>query len=356
MKILALVYIFFWLGSRIIIPKDREPHFYLIDCKIFDESSNFISAYPGFICAFADDGEWLSLEEDKMRIFDSTNQLRYTLPYKVHHELRFSRDQKRIYFLSSDFRTYKGVRTRFDVLNIADRKGNLLYSWNTADHIDELVQELNLGNLVQFLPASMKHVPKRDADYEFSHFNAIAEIPPNEAELFLPYMKRGNLIATFNGIGKIVVFDPKLSKIVHVFGDFVKLNAYGFHDAQILPNGHLIFFNNINEPGADSHTSIDEYDVLLKTRVWSFDFERPLFDLNKINGSVQVLSNGHILIGDNSFGAGRAVEITRKGEVVFVLMNNHLDPSTKLPYMIYRAKKISAEKFFKNNITGAMLK
>lgn len=354
MKILALVYLYYLLGWQFIAPKDPVANFIQLDCRIYDENSILVATYPGFYCAFASNGEWLSLEEDTLKMFDSRNQLLYKFPYMVHHELKYSRDETKIYFLSSEARMFKGKLTRFDVINVADKDGKLLYTWNTADHIDELVKVLHLDLLIPAIPFPITR-SRANLHYEFSHLNAIQEIPPNPYELILPYMKRGNLLVTFNGLGALVIFDPKLSRIEHIFGEEYGIKYYGFHDGQILSNGHLIFFKNLNGPDSDPYSSLEEFDVLRDKSVWSLKLNKPDFLVNKINGTIQILPNNNVFISDNSFG-GRAVELKRNGEIVWMKYNERMDDETHLPVMIYRAKKIPADKFFLNNITGATLK
>lgn len=336
--------------------KDSEPQFYQIDCRIYNVL-DLVAAFPGFTCAFASNGEWLSLEEHTLRLYDSRNLVKHVFPGWVHHELRFSRDESRIYYLTSEIKKWKGVDTRFDVINVADRNGKLLARWNLYDHIPMMIRELKLENVLPVMPFKItRNTLPVDVHFEFSRLNAITEIPPNLLEPVLPYMKRGNLLVTFNGIGGVIIFDPLLKKIEHIFDrDFLGVVEYGYHDAQILPNGRLILYQNINNPGPDEYTTINEYDILFKRRVWTFRLQEPDFKLNRINGTVQFLNNGNIVLSDNSFG-GRVLEMNRAGEIQWQRFNERRDEETGLPVMVYRAKKIAADEFFKNNITGATLK
>lgn len=70
---------------------------------------------------------------------------------------------------------------------------------------------------------------------EFSHFNAIYEIPKNALEKKWPYMKAGNLVVTLNGLGGVGIFDPELKRIEH-YVLILKTSVMGLHDGQILPN------------------------------------------------------------------------------------------------------------------------
>ncbi len=322
-----------------------------IDCKIY-EGFTLIAQYPGFYCSFASNGEWLSLDEDTLTFYDKNNSVKFKFPQLVHHELKFSRDESKIYFLSSEVKTYKNLKTRFDVINISDLKGNILYRWNTFDHIDEIFKKLELNEFKNEIPTDIP--PSHNlalAPYEFSHLNAISEIPENDLEKKYSFMKKGNLLVTFNGLAAIVIFDPELKTMQHYFTKMINTELYGFHDAQILPNGHLIFFKNVSNKEGELVTSLDEMNLETGEVVWSFSFKKPNFERNPINGSVQVLENNNILIGENSHG-GRAVEITRSGKIVGITENIPRDPVTGLPIMVYRAKKVDVDKFLKTNQIG----
>jgi len=359
LKIFGLLHVYFWLSWLLVGGKQDTPNYYQLDCRLYNEAGALVAAYPGFTCAFASNGEWLGLDLHELHLYDSRNNRKFTFPQWAHHEVRFSRDETKIYFLSSVIQKWKTYDTRFDVINVADRNGNLIASWSLADHKEEIIPLFHQEILLPAMPFQMdRNTYPVPATHEFSHLNAISEIPPNALEIFLPYMKRGNLLVTFNGLGRLVIFDPALKKIEHIFdNDFLELENYGFHDAQILPNGHLTVYKNINleEEEDTSFTTLNEYDVFLKKKVWTFRLNPPQFGLNKINGTFQVLPDDNIVISDNSRG-GSVVEMTRSGQIVFQKFNDRQDNETGLPVMIYRAKKVAADKFLVNNILGEVLK
>lgn len=356
MKIFGLLHVYFWLSWLVFSGKEATPDYYQMDCRLYNESGLLIASYPGFTCAFATNGEWLGLNMHELVLYDSRNNRKFVFPDWVHHELRFSRDESKIYFLSSVVQRWKTFNTRFDVINVADRNGKVLASWSLADHKDEIIRLFHQEKLIPAMPFLMdRNTYPVPVTHEFSHLNSISEIPPNAYEIFLPYMKRGNLLVTFNGLGRLVIFDPMLKRIEHIFdNEFLGLEDYGFHDAQILPNGHLTIYKNMNLEEKPPYTTLNEYDVLLKKKVWSYRLKKPQFDLNKINGTFQVLSNDNVVISDNTRG-GNVVEMTRSGDIVFRKFNERMDKDTDLPVMIYRAKKVAADKFLMNNISGENL-
>lgn len=322
-----------------------------IDCKIYDSDTRLIINFPGFTCQFLPSGEWLALFANDLFLYSKDNIVKYKFPYKVHHELKVSNDQKKFYFLSSEIKMFKGLKTRFDVINVSDINGRLLASWNTFDHIAEIYEKFSLKIFDNHLPHKMddkNFAP--DEQMEFTHFNAIYEIPKNPLESKYHYMKAGNLLVTLNGLGGVGIFDPELKKIEHIF-PILKTSLNGLHDGQILPNGHLIIFRNYNERQNAPFTTIDEYDIPSGKLVWSFEFTEPRFTYNNVGGAVQVLDNDNVLITDNSFG-GRAIEIDRSGKTVFLKFNDSLDQKMLKPIYMYRARKVNLDQFFKNNPSG----
>ncbi|MDD4975309.1 MAG: hypothetical protein PHY93_13200 [Bacteriovorax sp.] len=326
----------FACSKEVIGPK--EVHLQ-IDCRILDQDFKQIKSFQGHYCAFFPNGEWISITGKVIDLHSKTNQLRVHFPQMGHHEIRLSKDEKKIFFLSSDIREFKGKNTRFDVINISDRDGVLIERWDLFEHLDELNQKLGVGPFEKAIPAKRSDENFPDNKFVFSNLNAIYEIPKNDLEKKFSYMKEGNLLVTFNGLGSVVVFDPELKKIEYAYR-ILKKNLFGISDGQILPNGHLLLFKN---------ASIHEVDMQEDKTVWSFDLKGAGIISNPEGGAVQLLSNNNFLITDNSNNIGRMLEVNRKGEILKIHLNDILDSRTKKPMSIYRVKKTNLNKFVENN-------
>jgi hypothetical protein len=320
------------------IPGPKEVHLQ-IDCRILDQDFKQLKSFQGDYCAFFPNGEWISITGKVIDLHSKTNQLRLHYPQMGHHEIKLSNDEKKIFFLSSEIREFKGKSVRFDVINISNRDGVRLNRWDLFEHIDELNQKLGLGPFEKAIPAERADENFPDNKWVFANLNAIYEIPNNNLEKKFPYMKEGNLLVTFNGLGSVVVFDPELKKIEFVYR-VLKTNLFGISDGQILPNGHLLVFKN---------SSINEIDMQEDKPLWSFDSKKSGPDNNLAEGSVQLLVNNNFLMTDNSNNSGKVLEVNRKGEIVKTQLNDILDSRTKKPVTIYRAKKTNLSKFIENN-------
>lgn len=309
---------------------------------------NLLKSFTGNYCAFFPNGEWISIAGKELNLYSRSNQLKHHFSEMGHHEIRLSEDQKKIFFLSSEIKVYKNQKTRFDVIHISDLNGKQKARWALFDHIDELYQKLDLKKFDFALPAQRPDETFPEIKYEFAHVNAIYEIPQNDLEKKFSYMKKGNLLVTFNGLSSVVIFDPELKKIEFVYR-VLKTNLLGIHDGQILPNGHLLIFKNYNDPIENPSTSINEFDMQNDTSVWSYQFKKPELDYNPHSGSVQLLANGNIFFTDYSHNIGKMIEIDRSGSIVKLVTNNILDSKASLPLNMYRAKKTNLDSFLKNN-------
>jgi hypothetical protein len=92
----------------------------------------------------------------------------------------------------------------------------------------------------------------------------------------------------------------------------------GPHDAQCLPNGNFLLFDN----GIERKWSrVIELDPLKREIVWSYAApeRRSFFSLTK--GSAQRLPNGNTLVANSD--SGRAFEITSAGEKVWEFICPH---------------------------------
>jgi hypothetical protein len=91
------------------------------------------------------------------------------------------------------------------------------------------------------------------------------------------------------------------------------------HDAEVLPNGHILLFDNIGNLKAGNTSRVLEFDPADMRIAWSYSGtpDRPLF--SKIRSGQQRLPNGNTLITESD--GGRLVEVTPKGEIAWEFLN-----------------------------------
>ncbi len=127
-----------------------------------------------------------------------------------------------------------------------------------------------------------------------------------------PDFAKGRILTSMNALGVVAVVDLPSRSIVWVR----KTAPSGQHDPQILANGNLLLFENHENSGHSQVVEIDPTDSEMR---WSYggSDEQPLY--SKFLGAVQRLPNGNTLITESD--AGRAVEVTPAGEIVWQFHN-----------------------------------
>jgi hypothetical protein len=91
------------------------------------------------------------------------------------------------------------------------------------------------------------------------------------------------------------------------------------HDPDPMDNGHVMVFDNRGHVGVGGPSRVIQYDPATEAIHWSYagDEDTPLY--SRLRSAQQVLPNGNLLITES--GAGRILEVTRDGELVWEFRN-----------------------------------
>jgi hypothetical protein len=131
-------------------------------------------------------------------------------------------------------------------------------------------------------------------------------------EHLAPEFKQGRILTSFRNIDTIALIDPVQRKLVWAYkGDFRQQ-----HDPRILPNDHLLLFDNQGRPG---RSSVQEYDLRNMTLTWIFRGTETNPFYSHTCGAARRLPNGNTLIAETD--NGRAFELTPQGEIVWEFYN-----------------------------------
>jgi outer membrane protein assembly factor BamB len=143
------------------------------------------------------------------------------------------------------------------------------------------------------------------------HTNTVGVLDGRIAATSPPFAK-GRVLTSMNALGVVAVVDLPSRSIVWLR----KTPPVGQHDPQVLANGNLLLFENHEGSGHSRVVEIDPVDFTVR---WSYggSDEQPLY--SKFLGAVQRLPNGNTLITESD--AGRAVEVTPEGEIVWQFHN-----------------------------------
>ena len=164
----------------------------------------------------------------------------------------------------------------------------------------KVLDEISVLLAMRSLPGLM---PVRSDTFDPTHINDIELVTPELAAIF-PMLREGDLVVSLRNISTIVAIDPE-TRLAHwaIAGPFRRQ-----HDPDLLPNGHIMVFDNLGGDPACGRSRVLELDPTTDKIVWSYaGCEGERFE-SEGWGEQQSLPNGNVLITE-SF-AGRVLEVT----------------------------------------------
>lgn len=226
-----------------------------------------------------------------------------------------------------------------DVVYEVNPKGEVVWTWIAADHLDEF----------GFTPEQLKLVRNSD-DPDYLHVNNLKVVGPNHwynegDKRFAP----DNLIFDARNANFIAIIDRKTGKVVWTLGpNYVSAKGderrkvpravdqiAGQHDAQIIPEGlpgagNVLVFDNQGQAGyppavlpITGGSRVLEIDPVKKEVVWQYSAEnsgQPSWGFRSTH-----ISAARRLPNDNTFidegQSGRLFQVTREGEIVWEYIN-----------------------------------
>jgi hypothetical protein len=170
---------------------------------------------------------------------------------------------------------------------------------------------------------------------DYTHMNAldVVEVGTNAA----PYMAAGDIVALIRNIDTLVVIDP-VKKIVKWAG---RMPVHMPHDIDVLPNGHLLLYDNQGHLGAEGYSRIVELDPESLGVEWRYvgSADKP-FE-SEFWGFQQRLENGNTMsVVPNK---ARLLEVDMAGEIVmeYYLHARKLEKGISYNPVITSAEKIN---------------
>jgi len=175
--------------------------------------------------------------------------------------------------------------------------------------------------------------------FDIFHTNAIHWVDDDALQSTFPEWKPGRVLICFRHQDRVALFDLQTREVVWAWGAD---QLEGPHDAQILPNGHvLIFDNGLNRR---KWSRVIELDPATNEIVWSYAAPERSDFYTASRGSNQRLPNGNTLI--TSSEQAEVFEVTEAGEVVWHWRLPMADGEDRLPSLIraYRVDKSILER------------
>ncbi|HZA67408.1 MAG TPA: arylsulfotransferase family protein [Geminicoccaceae bacterium] len=238
---------------------------------------------------------------------DRASNLLWAHPRHVHHDLDRD-DAGRLYVLDQQVREARppqlwGLNEPLldEHVVVLSREGQELRRVSILDAFADsayaaLINEVAPDNL------------RRWGDY--LHTNNVELVTPALAQQF-PFLAPGQVILSMRQLDTIAALDLERKTIVWAARGPWRRQ----HDPDLLPNGHIVLFDNQGDWVRNGRSRVIEVDPKTNGIVWSY----PSADGGELwsayRGQQQVLPNGNVLI--NEFLRGRLLEVTRDGEIAW---------------------------------------
>jgi len=252
---------------------------------------------------------------------DKGSNLVWSYQKNTHHDLDVGSDG-RIYTRTHEIRSAppQGLETLPSPL-IEDRIVLLDDGGHELQTIS-ILEAIRDSEFVDVILDELKY--KRDGDV--LHANSVAVIEP-EVAAKLSFAEAGQILVCLREINLIAVVDPGTARVVWM----MRGPWHRPHDAEFLPNGNLMIFDNRGNLGPHGLSRILEVDPDTSEIVWSYagTTDTPFF--SKIRARQQRLPNGNTLITESD--GGRLFEITSAGNIVWELINPVRGAKGGTPYI-----------------------
>lgn len=255
------------------------------------------------------------IPDDKRYIarYDWNGRLLWKHPLHAHHDvertpsgrlLALTFERKRVPRFGSS------IDTRDDRLTLLDDDGKVLESLSLLDAFSNTPGL----DVVPVAPSKLGVVPWLDV----FHANSVDWMHRPELAEVSPIYALDNVLVCSRHQNRIAIVSWTRKRVVWSWGPGELL---GPHDAQVLPDGHILVFDNGMGRG---WSRVVELDPLTKKVVWQYRAANPRDFYTLSKGSCQRLANGNTLIADSDNGT--AFEVTPSGETVWSFATPHRGP------------------------------
>ena len=285
-------------------------------CHIFNMKGETIKTFPGNYCQFLDDGSYISATGTELSLFTKNREQKWKIKGNFHHQVNFSQSKNEILVLST-LPIKRGKKTLYeDHFLIVDLNGKIIKEIRSS----ELIKQL--GSLKDFSPT------------QITHFNSFYDIPSQSVDGLPSYVKEGNYIINAMDIG-LIFLASDFKTILH----HEKFGLHQIHDAQVLSNGKLLYFNNVASPSMDNpFSAIEEFDLLTQRKTVLFESNPKQMFFSPFRGGVQELDKDTILF--SHILAGTYIYDLKKKEIILNEFKTHLFQDTFYPAQQVKARNL----------------
>jgi hypothetical protein len=164
------------------------------------------------------------------------------------------------------------------------------------------------------------------------HANGVERV-----ETLLDMAKPGHVLVSIRELDLVAIVDLDTPEVLWSWG---KGELDRPHHPTLLPNGHILVFDNGWHRG---WSRVLEVDPVTRKIVWVHRATPPTDFFSKLRGSVEPLPNGNRLITEST--RGRVFEVTRDGRIVWDFRNPDRLGKAGARRQIYRMGRMSLETF-----------
>jgi hypothetical protein len=248
-------------------------------------------------------GDLLAIYEGQGLIrLDRDSRLLWALPIGAHHRLTVAENGD-IYVLTREVKQIPAIHPTEPVLE------DFITVVSPAG-----VPKRNISLLSAFADSSYRPLLDRMPAFgDLFHTNALQILDGTLSERS-PAFAAGNILVSLPLLDTIAIVDPARESVVWSLSGQWKFQ----HTPRLLPNGHVLLFDN---RGLYQRSSVLEIDPFTQQKKWTFEGsdESPFY--TEFNGASQRLPNGNTLITES--GNGRGFEVTPAGKIVWEFYNPH---------------------------------
>jgi len=239
---------------------------------------------------------------------DMNSHILWKTQAKVHHAVEVAGDK--IYALTSkttpptaDIPSLAGMPVINESLSILAADGVAL---STHSILDAMANAKGM-RLIDTIPFSDRIDPL--------HSNSLDVLTEQTAH-FVPGAKPGDVLLSLRNLDMLVVLDTETDTIVWALRGGWRRQ----HDAKMLPNGHILLFDNQGDLTGSGRSRVLEILPATGAIVWSFSGtdDDPLD--SEIRGGAQRIAGGNTLISEST--SGRILEVTPNGSIAW----EYVDP------------------------------
>ena len=242
------------------------------------------------------------------------NEVLWTKCMKAHHDIRELHDGN-LLALTWGFNQLARLelgklpefenkpKVKDDLLAEVSAEGELLDESSLGRGLARLKDEIGVT-----LPAEWD--PEVDPVPDMFHCNSIFIMEDPELAKNDPIYAFGNVLVSSRYQNLLFIVNKRTSDVVW---HWRPTGAEWQHEASVLANGNILFFDNGRK--ARGYSQIVELDPLTKEIVWEYRAPEPRSFFSEARGTVAELDNGALLVANSD--RGEAFQINRAGEMVW---------------------------------------